>query len=201
LNGRCEWVGDASTPLDLQHAADTQHLVGDVELAEDLGIRYGDTFRKKYGRLDEHTKASECQASLFRIIADRHGLSPERVQAARSSRPALADGVTLILFAILYGFASLGLIRAVQARLAYAGLGPLVVGFGVSGLAMSGLGLLCLNLVWVPAVEIMRTGNMHRSLRVAPLPWTSHLVSLFLGGIVAFAVILAMKRLKTDSRT
>ncbi|HUR33972.1 MAG TPA: hypothetical protein VM032_09280 [Vicinamibacterales bacterium] len=196
LNGGCEWVGDASYRLDLQRAADRQHLVGDVELAEELGIRYGDTFRKDHGRLEEHAQASACQARLVRTIADTHGLTAAIVQAARASRPALADGVTLTLFAVLYGLASLGLIRTARARLADAGLGPLVVGYGVSGLAMSGLGVLGLNLVWVPVVEIIRTGNMHRSLRVAPLPWPSHLLSLFLGGVVAFALILAVSHLR-----
>lgn len=196
LNGRCEWVGDDSSKLDLQRAADRRHLVGDVELAEELGIRYGDTFRKDHGRLEEHAKASACQARLFRVIADTHGLTAAIVQAARASRPALADSVTLVLFAVLYGLTSLGLIRTVRARLADAGLGPFVVGYGVSGLAMSGLGVLCLNLVWVPVVEIIRTGNTHRSLRVAPLPWPSHLVSLFVGGVVAFALIVAVSYLR-----
>jgi hypothetical protein len=157
-----------------------------------LGIRYGDTFRKHYGRLEEHRRALSCQARLWTTISVTHNVGAAQVQAARLHRPATADGVTLAVFALLYGIVAQRMVRILRARHDLGGLGALVLGYGVTGVALSGVALVGFNLVWVPVVEMIRTGNTHRSLRIAPLPWPSYSGPLFASGILAFAAIAAL---------
>ena len=82
--------------------------------------------------------------------------------------------------------------RVLRARHHVDGAGGLILGYAVIGPALSGVALIGLNLVWVPMVEMIRTGNTHRSIRVAPLPWPNHSGALFVGGVFAFAAIAAM---------
>jgi hypothetical protein len=200
LNQDCSWIGDQPGPLALARSSDEQHLVRDVELAEELGIRYGDTFRKHYGRTEEHRRAAACQARLWETIAATHGVSAAQVQAARSQRPAVADRTTLALFALLYGIVAHKVVQVLRTHHGLAGVRAAVLGYGSTGITLSGVALVGLNLVWVPIVEMVRTGNTHRSLRLAPLPWPNHSGTLFVAGVVTFAAIAATNHVLRRSR-
>lgn len=87
---RCQSLGDSPRPLDLMRVADRWHLRNDVELAEEIGVRYGDSRRESEGRTGEHVRQTECTEKLLRETADRHGVTLTTVTALRGSRPILA---------------------------------------------------------------------------------------------------------------
>lgn len=197
LNETCDWVGDSPIALNAERASDRRHLVEDVELAEELSIRYGDSFRKQFGRLEEHARAAACQGKLFDTIAQIHQVTPQDVRVARSIRRAWVDPLSLIVLGALYCVVSAKLVRTICKRLSAGGMRPLLVGLGLGAVAISFCGLICLNLIWVPLVETIRTGNMHRSFRAAQLPWSNHLVALYIGGVVIFIALAFAYQLRS----
>src|SRR4029453_12201378 len=78
VNDRCEW-SESETVIDLDKARDRRHLGNDVELAEELGIRYGDSFREREGIVEERQRREQCTVVLFTPIARLHHLMMEEV--------------------------------------------------------------------------------------------------------------------------
>jgi hypothetical protein len=71
LNSDCTWTGDPSLPLDLRRASARRHLIDDVEVAERLGVRYGDAFKKRDGAIEERRRRTDCTTALLADIAAR----------------------------------------------------------------------------------------------------------------------------------
>jgi hypothetical protein len=188
LNTNCEWTRDVAFRLDLEHEAEQRHLNDDVELAEELGIRYGDSFRKRDGRLEEHRRTTECRTTLFAAIAHLHGVTPDDVLQARARRPATVDLAVLLSFAMLYGVVSSRLIGGIFSRLPVDEPLPALAAIAMMSAMVSASGLMSLSL-WAEAVEMVRVGNGHMSYRVGRLPWGQHQAELFVTGVVFFWLI------------
>lgn len=138
LNESCEWVGDAPRALTLQQRAHMEHLVSDVELAEELGLA----------------------------------------------------------FALVYVAVSLVLIRTLTKRVGD-DLRHLTIALGLAAVVTSGVALACFNMLRVQVAEIIRTGNMHRSLRAASPPWSAHLPALYAAAVFVFAVLALVEGART----
>jgi hypothetical protein len=192
LNTNCEWTHDRAFQLDLQQGADQRHLNSDVELAEELGIRYGDSFRKRDGRVEEHRRTTECTTTLFAQIAHIHGVTSDDVLKARGRRPATTDLTVLLSFAMLYGLVSSGLVGRTFSHFPVDEPAAALAAIAVVSTMVSASGLMSF-ILWADAVEIVRVGNGHMSYRVGRLPWGQHWVDLFAAGVIVFWMIAAFR--------
>src|SRR5438552_2127569 len=116
LNSNCEWAHDSAQRLDLNQVTDEHHLIDDVELAEELGIRYRDSFRRQHGMQEEHRRTVECTATLLDQIAHIHSVPAEEILKARQRRPANVDAIALLSFAIFFCLVSSRLIAGLLTR-------------------------------------------------------------------------------------
>jgi hypothetical protein len=103
---QCEFGRDDEIPLDVRAFADWSHLRHDVERAEEIGVRFGDSRRKAEGRTGEHLRQTECTERLLADIAVRHNVSRAQVEATRGRRPVLVDIAVFGAFAVLFASCS-----------------------------------------------------------------------------------------------
>ena len=79
--------------LDLDNPAAMRHLVADVQLAEDLAIRFADSEHKRltgyagHRGIENGRVLAECRATLFGTITGTHQVPMEQVLAYRAARP------------------------------------------------------------------------------------------------------------------
>lgn len=183
LNTECEWPPEQPRPLSLSNAADARHLLHDIELAEELSIRFGD---ERWGPGPSRTQGREdqCFAPLLQQIVDRHGVTLGDVHAARAR---LDDrGLNLkvnIPAAGFLGLITLFMLRSIGRRFSIAeepmpALVAIVICSLLAGVLTAGFGRL-----WEGALEVIRLGNGHLSYRGLRMQWTRH--------SFAFAVLAA----------
>jgi hypothetical protein len=124
-------------------------------------------------------------------IADRHQIQPAQVAAAIGRRDERLDALVLLLFTALFAFVAHGLARRVLTRfqderwLAIFGAAAAAVFISAAGVMIGGLG--------ASLVEMIQLGNTHLSYRADRTPWAHHQPLLFLGGIVLFGAIAAIR--------
>jgi hypothetical protein len=195
LNADCRWTYDAAVPLDLRNEADQRHLNDDVELAEDLAVRYGDRGLRAghFASMEAYGQArNECLGTLFSVIASNHSVSTQQVHQSVGSRPAGLDLAVLLSFALLYGLVSIGLVGGIFSRFPVDGPVPaFAASVGMSAVVSAG-GLMGLGL-WAGTVEMIRAGNTHMSYRVGRLPWSHHTIGLFASGVFLFWLIALLR--------
>jgi hypothetical protein len=190
LNTRCEWTDDGAVQLNLQHEPDRRHLNNDVEIAEELGIRYGDSFRSRAGLPETRRRRTECTATLFAQISRVHGVTSNDVEQARGQRPAGMDVLVLLSFAMLYAFLSSKLVRGIFSRHPIDEPLPALVAVALVS-ATAGVGAVMALPMWGEVFEIVRRADGHGSYRVGRLPWGHHMLELFGAGVVLFCLIAA----------
>jgi hypothetical protein len=192
----CDWSGEPARPLDLNRAAHRRHLNADTRMAEELAIRHADVSRgHRSGHdagPDEYRRSREvCLTAMVREIANRHGIQPAQVVEALGRRDARLDAVVMLLFAVIFGFAANALARHVLERfqaerwLALFGAAAAAVFISASGVLIGGLG--------AALVEMIQLGDMHLSYRAGRTPWEQHPLLVFLGGVVLFGAIAAIR--------
>src|SRR5688572_4081979 len=105
LNSNCSWVNDPAYPIDVQKSADRKNLELDVRIAEDLGIRYGDSFRPQVGVEVRNDRREQCTNTLFRKLIDVHGVTREDINRVAGARGFAVDLVAIYLpMLVLFGF-------------------------------------------------------------------------------------------------
>ena len=82
LNTSCEWPDESTRMPGIAVASDA--LIRDVELAEELSIRFGDE-RWPPGPARQQGRDEQCLAPLLQHVADAHGLPLHAVLAARNT--------------------------------------------------------------------------------------------------------------------
>jgi hypothetical protein len=195
---QCRSDGDRPRPLHLESITDRFHLRNDVERAEEIGVRFGDSRRKTEGRDGEHVRQTECTDMLLTQIADRHQVSPAAVTAMRGQRPFFVDLAVFTTFAALLIGVSGSLTLTVDERLDDAVvLRHLAVATGATVLSLVGTAALIL---FGYAVETIRLWDGHISYRAGRLPWERHPVLAAVALFTACALGSAMKRSGRASR-
>jgi hypothetical protein len=189
LNNDCQWPAEDPAPLDLREPNDSRHLVRDVELAEELSIRYGDV-RWSPGPERGRGRYERCLVPLFGQIATHHKVTVDDILRTREN---LADrGANLVVnvpVGIFYALIALLSIRGIYRRfsshdeLLAIAAASILVSVLVGGITV-GVGRL-----WEGAVEIARLGNDHLSYRGLRLQWTRFPVEFFVSGVVLFWVM------------
>jgi hypothetical protein len=156
-----------------------------VELAEELGVRYGDSFRRAYGQAEETRRRTECTDSLFGQIAVKHSLTLEEVQSVRGERPRFLDLAVLTSFVVLYVLASRTFITAIH------GTHPEISWIAIAALSLpvAVAALFALNLGGA-VVEMIRWGDGHASYRGSRgLPWSHQWVAVVIGAALLFCCV------------
>jgi hypothetical protein len=204
MNAECRWPAEPSRSLDPRNVADVRHLRGDLEVADELVIRYRD---EKGGRrprsilgIQVRTGASgrprdadaaECRGRLNASIASVHNVSSDQIATGRSQ---LANrgwdlSVTLpvlVFYAVVARVAQRRLNRefregGVAARM----IATLVVSIAVAVVVVIVGGL------WSGISEIVRVGNEHLSFRASRIAWASRAPVWFVLTMVGFWVAKA----------
>jgi hypothetical protein len=199
VNASCEWSDDWSGPLDLRRAADRRHLHDDAVIAEELGIRLGDSFRGAKDISERRRMWAACTDSVFAMIVRTHGVAIEEARGAALQRNPLVDIVLVLLpmLAVLWWAAAASVDRVRHRFLPDEPALALSFTLFLS-LAMSGLWWV-VGEQWSWLVEMLRLRNQHISYRAERLPWYSFGIPLFLSGVVLVGWI-AWRRWRRESR-
>jgi len=190
-NSDCEWPKEIAAPLDLSRSAQTRHLSGDAERAEDLAIRF-DAHRGT--RAEYGLTRDQCMARLFQIVGSNHGVTEEQIRWHLAQRRTELDLGVVLTFIALYAWAATLIVRRVGRRNAdHQETWGWVVIIVYTSVIASVVGVL-LGEVWSDLMENMRLGNGHLSYRVERIPWGHHRLGMFVGGVVLFWLLAAFQR-------
>ena len=193
-NTECRWPDEAPRLLDLRIEDDAAHLMQDVELAEELSVRFADESEFGPGPARQRLRVERCYNPLVAGIMTRHGVSMADVLGAQ--RRIGERGLNLIVnvpVAAFFSVATLLVLRNIRRRFDGAGEHVAVAAASViSAVFVAGL-TTGVGRVWQMLWETIRIGNGHlggqRGLR---LPWVQHSFEYFVVALVAFLVIAAL---------
>lgn len=189
MNDACKWPSESATALHLQNRADQQHLVDDVRVAEELGIRYWDAQRAQGLPYTEWARTRHlCNEKLFAAIAGTHRLTPTDIGRARQRLVDIHWDPAIELPAVaLFAVATILAARWIRRRFpderiaavaAAAFLAP-----SISGLTV-GFGL-----IWASVVQMIRVGDTHGSYRVGRAALSHHAGLVSAVGVVLFSLV------------
>lgn len=175
-NAACRWTGDAAALAPSGDPARRAHLLTDVRLAWDLGIRYADATvgRPPPSMVRWDSAQRACTKASLAAVARRHGVSPAELAALAGAREPWVDVIAVFLpMAVLVAAAG-----RVAARRLMAGHSPgvrlgQVLHLAVWALFAAALALMVTQL-WGVIVETVRLGNEHISSRGFDLPASRH---------------------------
>jgi hypothetical protein len=189
LNSDCEWPQEAASVLRIHDKPDAEHLLRDVELAEELSIRFGDE-RWGPGPARQRGRDEHCLAPLFQHISNSHSLSLHDVLSAREriGDRGLNLGVNVPVGLVVALFAAF-LLRQIDSRFSVLDE-PLAVACAtlVSALFIGGM-TAAIGRLWEAVYETIRLGNGHLSYRGLRLPWTQHAIEFAVVATAMFVVV------------
>ena len=197
INSACEWTGDTAFGIDPRHAAHQKHLVSDAHIAEELAIRHADAEAGRRfgveghgGLIDGGRLTRECLSRMLHAIENNHGVRSEQVRLARGQRNWPFDVAVSLLFLPLYLLGAIAASRWLSRRFPSDERIARLVAMGTASVAVSFLGLQCLQL-WGTAWEMVRVGNDHiSSIRAASQNgWMHHVDGQLIGGILLFWIV------------
>jgi hypothetical protein len=207
MNDECGWPSEQAFVLDLQDAAHRRHLLNDVRVAEELGVRFHDTYLNRgRGRPDWPLTRDDCDATLFESIGRNHDVTMADIRQARTQLSQQWDPFTYVPLAALYFFGAFGLSRWIRRRFANDEWVPTMVAALFASMVLAGC-VLALGHLWGGAVEMVRLGNMHMTYRADRLGWHGHASSLFIAGTLVFfagmliGTVVRARRARPDSPT
>ena len=191
INRECRWTDTRSGPLDLDRAADREHLRQDAQVAWEVGQRYGDVRYRTQPRL-ELPLVGACRSAMFDSIAARHGVTRADVDRATRARlwPVDVAAVFLPMLALAVVaavFAARELERVIGTRwaAALAARGVLVC---LIALVMAGL-----TQIWAMSVESWRLRNEHIAGRAFVVPSVAHPAIALATMLIVVAVTVALR--------
>ena len=174
--------------LELGKQSDAKHLRRDVELAEDLAIRYGDV-RWGPGPARWQGRDEQCLTPLLDQMARRHGLSIADVAAARATLEH--KGANLIVnlpAAFVFTLVAWLTLYRIYARFSVRDeLAAIVVASLLAALVVGGF-TVAFGTMWEGFVEMIRLGNGHLSYRGLRRQWIRFAPQLFVLGVSGFWV-------------
>lgn len=193
LNSACTWTRDPPFAVDVQRTDHRRHLELDVRLAEELGIRHGDSFRGEVALEETHRRREQCTEASIATIMRLHGVGRPEIAAVTGAREIWIDiAIVFLPVVFVFGLASDRIARHVvrafdvQDRwnrlLSLVALAPVVA---VCGLMFVQL--------WEWLVEWIRLGDSHLSYRAFRLPGQRHAVMIWLFGMAIFACVAVLR--------
>jgi hypothetical protein len=192
MNSSCVWPFEPVSTLDLSRDTDRRHLVDDVRIAEELGIRYVDA--KGKFRPDWLQIRSGCEDRLFTAIAHAHGVPLVQVLEARQRLgDATFDWVATLPTVLIYIIGSWTMAGWIPRRFSPGGGLVALVGVGVISVMITITAMMVGNLLEA-VVWMLRMASTHASYRALRPTWTSeHRQELFGVGVVVFWIVALMR--------
>jgi hypothetical protein len=194
INSACRWADPVVGPLDLHDASQRGHLRDDVLVAEELGIRLGDTFRGIKSIEERRRLREDCTASLFGEITRAHHVTVGEIHAAQEERDITGD-IAVVLLPMLVVFVFAARHYADRVRRSFEPddrwmtlLATVLLSFAISG------AILLIGTLWAWLVEMLRLGSSHLSYRAARMPWRRYAPALFIGAVLLFWLIAWRRR-------
>src|SRR5689334_16027455 len=83
-NTECRWPDEPPRILNLEVDADARHLAQDIELVEELSVRFADASPLGPGPEKQRYKVERCYDPLMAALVSRHGVTMPDVIAAQS---------------------------------------------------------------------------------------------------------------------
>jgi hypothetical protein len=198
LNETCTWTGDAPAALDLRRRSDGRHLQTDVEVAEELGVRYGDSFRRQQGIVVERERWVACTDATFAEIARIHGVSRVDIEQARGHRNITYDLAIVILPMALLDLALADFTaRRIYRRFPGAEEVPRLVATMVAVVVLT-IAWYQIGSMWSFVAESYRLRDAHVSYRAYYVPWSHHAIVVLTCGAAAFAVVAGARYRRLD---
>ena len=166
------------------------HLIEDVRIAQDLGIRLGDSIAGRIWNEANRSARQSCTDSSFAAIARMHGVSRQEITSLIGTRDHWLD-ILLVFMPMIVLLAAGNRMVARRLIASYDVEDRRVAGIILLVLApvLAGIGLV-LAQIWAVVVESLRLGSEHISYRAAEIPlyrhrWIAYGVAVSLGiGIV-----------------
>lgn len=189
-NSDCIWPEVNARPLDPSRGDDARHLREDVELAEDLAVRYMDAQRRSQSAQLRPGQPGEvmntCRNSLLKQISTSHNVSPREVVQFFGRRSLTIDFMVILPFFLLYALLAMLLAGWLLRR--YPPDESMTAAIAMSFLCSLafGVGGLLLGEQWSITAESIRVGTGHLSYRVERLPWVQHRIGFFVLCVAVF---------------
>jgi hypothetical protein len=194
MNDHCEWPHEQSFVLDLQDPGHRRHLIDDVRVAEELGVRFHDTYLNRgHGRPEWPQTRDGCDAKLFEVIARTHHVADADVRHARARLAQQWDPAMYFPLAALYVTGAFTMARWIRKRFACDEKVASLVAALFASVVLSG-SVLALGHLWGGAVEMLRLGNTHMTYRADRLGWHGYASVLFVAGVVLFLAGMVIDR-------
>lgn len=195
INSACFWSNHVMPPSAGGRAL-RAHLIEDIRVAKDLGIRYADASGPPRPTPEGQRARDSCTERSFAEIARAHHLSGPEVTAMRTARELWIDVLGVFLpAAALFAIASLFFVSRIIGRhgpderggaaAVLTVLAPLAAGVAVA-----------LTQIWGVMVEQLRLRNEHISYRGFELPANRHGWLLWVLATGLFAAISASALLR-----
>ena len=193
INASCEWKDSVSIPSRVSSAR-RKHIEEDVRVAQDLGIRYGDSLAGRLWYGANRDARESCTNASLQSIMRQHAASRAELDSARGARVTWPD--LLLVFApmlLLFALASYFIVRSIASGFdADDRLIPiiiLIVLTPIAALLAVGIGQ-----VWSGMVEEARLRTNHLSYRFVYLPFHVYKPVALVVAAAVFAVIAARYR-------
>ena len=200
MNLDCQWPADPPRPLDLRRAEHLRHLAGDIEVADELVVRYRDEeggrrprpwfgiqVRTRMSSLPppaEHVRA--CRARMADAIVAIHSVTPSQIADVTQRLAARgADLPVTLPVLLLYGFVARAGARAIRSRFADDARAVQLVAVFLVSVAIAAA-VVAVGGVWSGVSEIVRVGNEHLSFRASRIAWPRRVPIWFLATMIGF---------------
>ena len=173
MNSRCQWIDSSPRALDLRRPRDREHLRTDVQLAWDLGVRFGDVRFRTTPTL-ARPLVEQCRGMLYDSIMARHRVTRSDIARATWARVWWVDIALVFLpMTALTLFSMNQLMRRMQATIGnvHRGKSMITAAFFV---VLVGLVAAGATQYWAISVESFRLRNEHVGGRAALLPSVAH---------------------------
>jgi hypothetical protein len=189
LNSNCAWRGDSTFVVDMPSDVHRTHLTLDVRLAEELGIRHGDSFKRTVPLSEAWVKGQRCTAASLAIVERLHTVSKVEIEAVTGTRDLGIDIATIFLpTVILLAFAADRIVRRVHYGFEPEERWPKIFSLLALAPIVAGMGAVAAHL-WSWGVDSIRLWDSHLSYRAIRLPIGQHALASWAVGVVVFAAV------------
>lgn len=180
-NNDCRWTsGQPSAHLDLQ---------ADLELAEELAIRFMETNAGPRDQAIAAQAKNRCMGILLDEIGKKHGLSAQEAFRHFGKRSFLADALMSLPFLMAYCLAARFAACCILSRYSPDdGTLTAIIVVVLASIAFALAGLL-LGQQWSALAESIRVGTTHLSNRVFRLPLYKHPIESFFSFASIFLIV------------
>lgn len=190
VNPECHWTDASSGPLNLDRAADREHLRQDAQVAWEVGQRYADVPYRTQPLL-ARPLLDACRSAMFDSIVARHVVTRAAVDRATSARKWPVDIITVFLpmlaVVVLVALLAVRELERLMGKGSRSAVAQSVL-VGLVALVMTGL-----MQIWAMSVETWRLRDDHLAGRVFVIPSVAHPALAIAATVIVVAATLALR--------